>query len=157
MNHAPHRIDDRIVEDVAVAAKVAEVRAPFNEGFTANTHVNPFSGTYLNGPLNAVVGTTDVALHRSNYSHEDMPAVIEGSSHDLIADAMRWWAKSDLATVRGFRYGTHVAPGNITRNDLFHFAPIGPRVGKASRVTLNQIRNQIDNSSLPYSAAIRVM
>lgn len=39
--------------------------------------------------------------------------------------------------------GTHVKPGPITRNDLFHFIPIGPRVGKASRV----VPNQIDNSS----------
>jgi len=148
MNHIAHRIDDRIAEDTAVANMVAQVSYPFNEGFTANTHINPFSGTYLNGPLSDVVGQTDVALHRSNYSHEAMPAVIEGSSHDFIADAIRWWAQSDLATVRGFRYGTHVAPGPITRNDLFHFAPIGPRVAKVSRISANQLRNQIDNSSL---------
>lgn len=156
MNHVPHRIDDRIVEDVAVANKVAQVRAPYNEGFDASIPCNSASpywnmfteATCLTGPLSDVVGTTEVALHRSNFSHENMPAVIEGSSHDFIADALRWWAKSDLATVRGFRYGTHVAPGPITRNDLFHFAPIGPRVGKVSRISANQLRNQIDNSSL---------
>ena len=156
MNHTPHRIDDRIAEDVAVAKVVAEVRAPFNEAFDASIpcdsnspYWNSFTNaTCLNGPLSEVVGSTQVALHRSNYSNEDMPAVVEGSSHDFVADAIRWWAKSDMATVRGFRYGTHVAPGPITRNDLFHYVPIGPRVGKASRVTLNQIRNQIDNSSL---------
>ncbi|MDH4274786.1 MAG: bifunctional metallophosphatase/5'-nucleotidase [Gammaproteobacteria bacterium] len=156
MAHVPHRIDDRIVEDVAVANKVAQVRAPFNEGFDATIPCNANSpywnsftqSTCLNGPLSEVVGNTDVALHRSNYSSENMAAAIEGSSHDFIADAIRWWAKSDLATVRGFRYGTHVAPGPITRNDLFHFVPIGPRVGKASRISANQLRNQVDNSSL---------
>ncbi|MEK6748365.1 MAG: 5'-nucleotidase C-terminal domain-containing protein [Pseudomonadota bacterium] len=156
MSHVPHRIDDRIVEDVAVAAKVAQVRAPYNAGFDASIpcdanspYWNSFTqATCLNGPLSEVVGNTEVALHRSNFSSENMPAVIEGSSHDFIADAMRWWAKSDMATVRGFRYGTHVAPGPITRNDLFHFVPIGPRVGKASRISANQLRNQIDNSSL---------
>jgi len=148
MQHKAHRIDDRIRPDWRVALKVAKVSYPFNRGFKPHTHVNPFSGTYLNGPLNAVVGQTEVALHRSNYSHEDMPAVVEGSSHDFITDAIRWWAQSDLATLRGFRYGTHVAPGPITRNDLFHFVPIGPRVAKASRITPNQLRNQIDNSSL---------
>jgi 2',3'-cyclic-nucleotide 2'-phosphodiesterase (5'-nucleotidase family) len=156
MQHTAHRIDDRIKEDVKVARKVAEVRHPYNEGFDASIpcsasspYWNPFTeATCLNGPLHEVVGRTEVALHRSNYSHEDMPAAIEGSSHDFVSDAMRWWAKADLATVRGFRYGTHVAPGDITRNDLFHFVPIGPRVGKASRVVPNQIRNQIDNSSL---------
>ena len=148
MTHTAHRIDDRIREDYQVARKVAEVSYPFNAGFTPNTHLNPISGTYLNGPLSDVVGSTDVALHRSNFSHENMPAVIEGSSHDFIADAIRWWAQSDMATVRGFRYGTHVAPGPITRNDLFHFVPIGPRVGKVSRISANQFRNSIDNSSL---------
>ncbi len=153
----PHRIDDRIKENPVVARKVARVRHAFTTaGFDASIacnqnspYWNSFSqSTCLNGPLDKVVGSTTVALHRSNYSHEGMPAVVEGTSHDFIADAIRWWAKSDLSTVRGFRYGTHVAPGPITRNDLFHFVPIGPRVGKVSRVTANQIRNQIDNSSL---------
>lgn len=153
----PHRIDDRIKENKAVAKKVAKVSYPFTTaGFNASIkcdknspYWNSFTqATCLNGPLDAVVGSTNIALHRSNYSHEHMPAAIEGTSHDFIADAIRWWAKSDLATVRGFRYGTHVAPGPITRNDLFHFVPIGPRIGKASRVTANQLRNQIDNSSL---------
>ena len=147
MQHTPHLITDGLADDTAVANKVAEVSYPFNAGFTPNTHRNPFSDNYLNGPLSEVVGQTDVALHRSNHSHEDMPAAIEGSSHDFIADAIRWWAQSDLSTVRGFRYGTHVAPGPITRNDLFHFVPIGPRVAKVSRISANQLRNQIDNSS----------
>ena len=155
MNHVPHRIDDRIVEDVAVAAKVAQVRGPFTTAFDAtipcdlnSPYWNTFTeATCLTGSLNDVVGTTDVALHRSNYSHQNMPAVIEGSSHDFVADAIRWWAQSDLATVRGFRYGTHIAPGPITRNDLFHIVPIGPRIAKVSRISANQLRNQIDNSS----------
>lgn len=157
MEHHAHRIDDRITEDVAVANKVAQVRAPYNENFdasipcgTGSPYLNPFTkSTCLKGPLSETIGTTKVGLQRNNYSDEDMPAVIEGSSHDLIADAIRWWAKSDLATVRGFRYGTHVAPyGAITRNDLYHYIPIGARVGKVSRITLNQLRNQVDNSSL---------
>lgn len=156
MEHHAHRIDDRIAEDTAVANKVAQVRAPYNEGFDATIPCNSNSpywnsfteATCLSGPLSEVIGNTEVALHRSNFSHESMAAVVEGSSHDFIADAMRWWAKSDMATVRGFRFGTHVAPGPITRNDLFHYVPIGPRVGKVSRISANQLRNQIDNSSL---------
>ena len=162
MKHTPHPIIDGIAEDTAVTNKVAQVRYPFNEGFNASIPCNassPYWNTFteatcLNGPLSEEVGRTDVALQRGNYSHDDMPAVIEGSSHDFIADAIRWWAKSDLATVRGFRYGTHVAPGPITRNDLFHFVPIGPLVGKASRVVPNQIRNQIDNSSLAVLSSV---
>ena len=174
----PHRIHDGIREDKKVAKKVAEVRAPFTTDFdscAANTecrenyHKNSFSGTYLTGSLDDVVGTTEVGLHRSNYSdeysdepgNEMRPAVLEGTSHDFIADAIRWWAGSDIATVRGFRYGTHVKQGPITRNDLYHFIPIGARVGKASRIHVGQIRNQVDNSSQavfssdPISALVR--
>ena len=143
-----HRIDTEISEDSSIKAKVASVRVPYTTGFKPNTHVNPFNGTYLTGSLDAKVGSTLVGLHRSNFSDEPMPAVVEGTSHDWITDAIRWWAKAEVATLRGFRYGTHVKPGPILRNDLFHFVPIGPRVGKASRVNAAQLRNQIDNSTL---------
>jgi 2',3'-cyclic-nucleotide 2'-phosphodiesterase (5'-nucleotidase family) len=150
----PHRIHDGIKEDRRVARKVAEVRAPFSTAFDssipcspASPYYNTFSGTCLKGSLDDEVGSTLVGLHRSNYSDEDMPAVLEGTSHDFIADAIRWWAGSDLATVRGFRYGTHVKPGPITRNDLYHFIPIGARIGKAGRIHVGQLRNQVDNSS----------
>ncbi len=170
-NHVAHRINDKLADDPAVAAMVAKVRAPFNAAFDAtipcsvnSPYVNPFSVMQvanvtdadvicLEGPLDEVIGHTEIDLHRSNYSHQDMAAVIEGSSHDLIADAMRWWGGSDLATVRGFRYGTQIAggtpgnPGAITRNDIYHLVPIGARIGKAARVAANQLRNQIDNSS----------
>lgn len=143
-----YRIDDSLAEDSTVKAKVSAVRAPYTTAFKPNTHVNPFNGTFLKGSLDTTVGTTAVALHRSGYSDDAMPAVIEGTSHNWIADAIRWWAKSDLATVRGFRYGTHVKPGPIKRGDLYHYVPIGPRVAKASRINANQLRNQVDNSSL---------
>lgn len=151
-----HTINESIEENKAVAKKVAEVRAPFTTDFEScaasptckeTYHKNSFSGTYLQGSLDSVVGSTDVDLHRSNFSHEDMPAVLEGTSHDFVADAIRWWAGSDVATVRGFRYGTHIPVGDITRNDLYHIIPIGARVGKAGRIHVGQLRNQVDNSS----------
>ncbi|WP_455206642.1 bifunctional metallophosphatase/5'-nucleotidase [Kaarinaea lacus] len=159
----PHRIHDGIREDRSIARKVAQVRAPFTTAFDDNIPCNDASPYWsklnescLIGSLDEVVGTTQKALHRSGYTDEAlysddpdaMPAAIEGSSHDWIADAIRWWAKSDLATVRGFRYGTHIKPGPITRNDLYHFVPIAARVGKAGKIHANQLRNQVDNSSL---------
>jgi len=144
----PYRIDDSLSEDSIVKSKVTAVRAPYTTGFQPNTHVNTFNGTYLKGSLDAKVGSAAVGLHRSGYSDDAMPAVIEGTSHNWIADAIRWWAKSDMATVRGFRYGTHVKPGDIKRGDLYHYVPIGPRIAKASRINMNQLRNQVDNSTL---------
>lgn len=151
-----HRIDDSISENSTVKSKVASVSYPYlRSGYkkptTCNStsiYWNMFSETCLHGPLDAEVGEATAALHRSNFDDEAVPAALEGSSHNWIADAIRWWAGSDIATVRGFRYGTTVKAGSdIRRNDLFHYVPIGPRVGKASRISMAQIRNQVDNSS----------
>ena len=150
-----HRIDDSLSENAAVKKKVDEVRKPYTKaGYVASTPCNAaspywnlFSETCLHGPLDVTVGVADVHLHRSNFSHEPVPAALEGSSHNWVADAMRWWSGADMATVRGFRYGTTIKAGKITRNDLYHFVPIGPRVAKVSRLTAVQLRNQLDNSS----------
>lgn len=159
----PHRIDDTIKEHKGVAKKVALVRAPFTTNFDSSIPCNDASPYWsklnescLVGSLDEVVGTTQKVLHRGGYTDEAkyssdpdaMAAAIEGSSHDWIADAIRWWSRADLATVRGFRYGTHVKPGPITRNDLYHFVPIAARVGKGGKIHANQLRNQVDNSSL---------
>ena len=152
-----HRIHDGIKENKLIAAKVAAVRHPYvTAGFDPVGHPerykNVFNGTTMKRPLDAVVGKTLVPLHRSNFSNEPLPAVVEGSSHNWIVDALRWWSSSDIATLRGFRYGTHVRPGAITMGDLYHYVPIGPRVGKASgaatKATADQLKNQIENSSL---------
>ena len=58
-----------------------------------------------------------------------MNAVIEGSSHNFIAEAFRVESGADLGVIRGFRYGTHIAKGDIQREDLFHYVPISPWVG----------------------------
>lgn len=151
-----HRIDDMLAENSAVKTLIETVRKPYTTaGYvkpitcdSASIYWNMFSETCLHGPLDAVVGRADAHLHRSNFSDEAVPAALEGSAHNWIADGVRWWAQSDAATIRGFRYGTTVKAGsNITRNDLFHFMPIGPRVAKVSRITAVQLRNQVDNSS----------
>jgi len=58
-----------------------------------------------------------------------MPAVIEGSSHDFIAEVFRVESGADLGVIRGFRYGTHIAKGSIVREDIFHYIPISPFIG----------------------------
>jgi 2',3'-cyclic-nucleotide 2'-phosphodiesterase (5'-nucleotidase family) len=147
----PHIITDKIKENAAVARKVAEVRTPFVSGtFVAGQTVTIGGNTStLLRPVDTVVGYTAVALHRSNFSDSktDNPGVIEGSSHDLIVDAMRWAAGSDFATLRGFRYGTHVVPGPITMSDIYHYLPIGVRIAKVYPIFGNQLKKQIENST----------
>ena len=139
------RVDSTIKEDENVAAKIASIR----EGFTGPAfadNVNPFNGSKLKRPINTVVGTTAIPLHRSNFSHEDMPAVIEGSSHNFLTDAFRAMSGAEIGAIRGFRYGTHVNVGEITYEDLFHFMPIGAQIG-SGRLPGQAIKNQIENAA----------
>ncbi len=154
----PINVNDRIKEDRMIAAKVAEVRKPFVSGTFNPNLVNHFNGSKLKRPIDTVVGYTTVPLHRSNFSGEDMPAVIEGSSHDFLADAFRGYASQalginvDIGAIRGFRYGTHVPAGPIKQEDLYHFIPIGPQIAVGTikgQVLKNQIENAADGSLNP--------
>ncbi len=118
-----------------IAQKIAEIRATYVKGPMFRPHSNPINGAVLRTPIDTVIGFTKTALHRSNFSDAKRnPAVIEGSSHDFLADAFRYGCHSDLGLVRGFRYGTHVAPGPIKLEDIYHFIPVGPQIacGKIS-------------------------
>ena len=148
----PHIITDAIPEDPIVAAKVAQVRAPFwGKGFVPGQTVKIGGNTAtLLRPTDTIVGYTAVNLHRSNFTDNNTtegPGVIEGTSHDLIADAIHWAAGSDFATLRGFRYGTHVKPGPITMQDLYHYMPVGARIAKVFPAYGKNLKDQIENSA----------
>lgn len=155
-----HTIDNSIEEDSTIKAKVVAVRAPFLSATIASTYVNPFNGAKLSGRIDEVVGYTNVALHRSNYSSEAMPAVVEGSAHDFLTDAFRtvgisrFGAEIDAGTrpanvigaIRGFRYGTHIKPGAIKREDLYHFVAIGPKIA-CGTIEGNKVKGQMENAA----------
>ncbi len=139
------RVDDSIPENKKVAAKIAQIRA----GFTGKNYadkVNPFNGAKLKRPIDAIVGSTAVALHRSNFSNENMPALLEGSSHGFMTDAFKAMTGADIGAIRGFRYGTHVPAGPIRYEDLFHFMPIGAQIARAN-LPGQAIKNQIENAA----------
>lgn len=142
----PININEAIVPDKTVAAKVVEVRKTFVSGRYFTQHVNPFNGSLLQRPIDTVVGYTSVSLHRSNFSHETMPGVIEGSSHDFLTDAFRSVAGAQIGAIRGFRYGTHVPVGAIKQEDLYHFIPIGPQIAIGT-VTGQAVKNQIESAA----------
>lgn len=121
--------------DPDVAKKIADIRKYYVKGPDFTPHVNPINGAVLRTPIDTLIGYTKKALHRANFSDAPtMNAVIEGSSHDFLADAFRSACNSDVGLMRGFRYGTHVAPGPIKLEDIYHFIPIGPQIacGKMS-------------------------
>lgn len=147
-----HVIDSTIKEDKHIAALVAKARAPFVAGPDFTPQVNPFHGGTLTTPIDTVIGYTEVGLHRSNFSTEDLPGVIEGTSHDFLTDAFKTVAGTDIGAIRGFRYGTHVAPGPVKLEDLYHYMPIGPRIARGTiggQLVKNQIENPADGSLNP--------
>jgi len=140
-----HIVSEDIEPDPEVEELVAEVRRPFlAPGF--RPHRNPINGTWLTRPIDEVVGHTEVPLHRSGFVHDERPAVISGTSHDMIAAAIRSEAGADIGHFRGFRCGTHVAPGPVRLEDLFHFMPVGATVG-AGEVRGAQIAKLLENSA----------
>ena len=141
-----HDVTDSIRPHPEVAKRVAAARRPFLAKTFDRRLTNPINGAPLSGPIDEVLGYTRAALHRANPAGHGVPAVIEGSSHDLIGDALREIARADIALVRGFRFGTHVLPGPITREDLYHFLPIGSQVGVAEGVPGSVIWRQLESS-----------
>ena len=143
-NWTLHRIDERIRPNAEIDKLITDIRKPFVSG-NFKPQVNPFNGTELSRPIDTVVGRTRVALHRTNFTTQEPPAVVEGSSHVFLADAFRKQADSDIAAIRGFRYGTVVRPGSIRLEDLYHFIPIGPMIAKGT-IKGAQLKNQLENS-----------
>ncbi len=141
-----HVIDSTIPENWLIAARIAQIRAPFVSGPGFRQHINPINGISLKVPIDTVIGQTAIGLHRSNFSHEPIPAVVEGSSHDFITDAFRTIAQGDVGNIQGFRYGTHVPPGPIRLEDIYHFLPFGPLIAKG-QVTGLQLKLLIENST----------
>ncbi len=151
-SHTAHTINPSVTEDAGIATAVNETRKSFLSGSEFKKHINPFNGTALARPIDTVVGFTQVPLHRSNFSHQNMPAVIEGSSHDFLTDAFRSQAKAEIGALRGFRYGTHVPVGPIRMEDLFHFVATGPLIAKGTikgQQLLQQIEAAADGSLNP--------
>ena len=114
---------------------MAEARKTFLKGPDFHPHVNPISATILRTPIDTVIGHTKIPLHRSNFSDAAaLPAVIEGSSHNFLTDAFKLACNAEVGMMRGFRYGTHIAPGPIRLEDIYHYIPIGPQIacGKIS-------------------------
>jgi 2',3'-cyclic-nucleotide 2'-phosphodiesterase (5'-nucleotidase family) len=133
--------------DPAIAAMVKNVRKSFVKGPDFHPHVNPVSATILRTPIDTVIGHTKVPLHRSNFTDAtSMPAVIEGSSHNFLADAFKFACNADVGMMRGFRYGTHIAPGPIKLEDIYHYIPIGPQIA-CGKISGDELRLRIEKSA----------
>ncbi|GAB4507935.1 MAG: hypothetical protein Tsb0026_05290 [Sulfuricaulis sp.] len=142
-------ITDDIKADKTIAAKVAAVRKPYVKSTFVPGQTVTVGGntTMLMRPVDEVIAYTQVDLHRSNFVDEDIPGVVEGTSHDLIADAMAAIGQAGSSSIRGFRYGTHVrAGGAITMNDVYHYIPIAAKLGRTDKACGADLKFAIENS-----------
>ena len=142
-------VTDDIQEDKAIAAAVVKARAPFVTGTFVPGQTVTVGGntTMLMRPVDEVIAYTEVGLHRDNFVTEDMPGVVEGTSHDLIADAMAAIGQAQSSSLRGFRYGTHVPPGGgITMEDIYHYIPIAAKLGRTDKACGADLKFAIEQS-----------
>ncbi len=158
-----HDITEDTPQDSKIAALVAEVLEPYESGGFADGqanldawyYTNPYNDATLDEPLDTVIGTTEIELSRNRFSNEFdpanfiMPAVIEGTGHDIIVDAFRALTGAQVGEIRGFRYTNTIPPGDITLGDLYHYIPIGPQVAKAGIPSTPSNDNKTGNLDWP--------
>ena len=141
-----HKVNRNIPENKEISKLIKEIRAPFINKTTSQDFINPFSKRALRGPINEIVGETEVDLARNNFSDSKIPAVIEGSSHNFLADTFRVQSDADIGLIRGFRYGTTVRKGSIRREDIYHYIPIGPFIA-VGEMSGEKIKNILEDSA----------
>lgn len=139
-----------IPADKTIAAKVNKARAPYVAGTFVPGQKVTIGGntTELLRPVDETIAFTEVDLHRSNFVDEDMPGVVEGTSHNLIADAMTAVSGAESSSIRGFRYGTHVPAGwPITMEDIYHYVPIAAKLGRTTKACGADLKFAIEQST----------
>jgi len=104
---------DRFAEDLAVKRAVDDTLAP------------------MRPRLDHRIGETTVRLMRYN--------VIETSLDDMLSDALREAAGTEIALSNGFRFSPPAPPGPIHEADLWNWYPIATRL-KVGKVTGRQLR-----------------
>ena len=136
--------------DPIIAERIKQIRSKYVGGVGFSPHVNPINGALLRTPIDTVIGHTRVPLHRAGVTSTSglnrTSAVIEGTSHNFLADAFRVSCNADVGVMRGFRYGTHIPSGPIALEDIYHYIPIGPQIA-CGLVSGDDLRLQIERSA----------
>jgi 2',3'-cyclic-nucleotide 2'-phosphodiesterase (5'-nucleotidase family) len=86
--------------------------------------------------MNTVVGETRHLLMRYD--------VLETSTDDFIADAVREISGADIGVTNGFRFGPPLPAGPITVADLWNMLPLDTRI-KSGTITGRQLRDYLEN------------
>ena len=158
-----HKINSKVKEDHHIAHLIKDIKAPYHsKGFAHGKkhldpwyYTNPYNDAMLDDALDTVIGSTDIELSRNRYSNEFdpanfiMPAVIEGTGHNLLVDAFRVVTGAQIGEIRGFRYTNTIVPGDITLGDLYHYIPIGPQIARAAIPSTPSNDDKVGNLDWP--------
>jgi sulfur-oxidizing protein SoxB len=138
-------VNELIKPNKKIQKMVDKIRKPFVAGSHFVPHLNPINGSTLDIPIDTVVGYATIGLYRNNFSHHSLPGAVEGTSHDFLTDAYRHQADSDFGILNGgFRFGTHVPPGPIRLEQIFHFLPAGAQLATGT-VKGQALKNVLEN------------
>jgi 2',3'-cyclic-nucleotide 2'-phosphodiesterase (5'-nucleotidase family) len=136
-----------IPEDPAMAELVAAARAPFLEADVHMEHPMGWIDLPLTEPIDTVIGSTDVLLHRRNALHNPI--------NDMLAEALRRLAGTAVSTSPGFRFDAVVPPkgaalaegrqatGQVTLEQLYRILPASPNVA-TGRITGRALKEIIE-------------
>lgn len=135
-----HDVNETVWPNWRMKSLVKQIDQEIADSIANGTAYNPYNGHQITNDLYDVVGETDdMVLERNRFTTEydpdnlKMPAVIEGTGHDLVTDMFRKFTGADVGGLRGFRYTNSVLEGDdITYKSLYHFFPIGPQVAVGS-------------------------
>lgn len=143
-----HEITANIVEDPAIAAMVANIRAPFLNPNVNMETPSTFTTEQLTQPINTVVGQASVQLDRIN--------ALESSFNNSYTQLIRSYTGTQLAMTPGFRFSNvlggamqeyqdaTVIDGNITLEDLYQFFPMAFSIG-VGEITGANLKTLLEN------------
>ena len=154
-----HEITTDIAEDPAVAALVAEARAPFLGEDVNVTGIALFPGTEaptLSMAIDTVVGEVETPLDRRH--------ALENTFNDAFTDMLRAEAGTSVAISPGFRFDAILLPegeplenealasGEVTLEQVYRFFPVAYTLG-IGEITGANLRGLIEDAlNLVFSA-----
>lgn len=138
-------VDETVKQNKKIQKMVDKVRKTYITGPHFVPHVNPINGSTLDMPIDTIVGYARTGLYRNNFSQHPLPGAVEGTSHDFLTDAYRHQGGSDIGIINGgFRFGTHIPPGPIRLEQIFHFLPAGAQLATGT-IKGQALKNVLEN------------
>ena len=119
LHHELIPLTGEIPEDEGLKELIAEARRPYA------------------GLSSEVVGETTVLLHRNTG--------LDSPMDNLLLQAIREAAGTELAFSNGWRYGVPIPPGPITIEDLYRIIPVDPPVSSV-RMTGQEVRAMLEEN-----------